>query len=206
MFPLHNSTSVYNSELYDILQCLLHCKQLKLKSPVIFTDSMSATASIKTHLQNDELSLAIRNELFEFRSTVLVWIPSHMGIHGNDLADAAARDAATLHSPPLPVSLHADRCRAYKASLNERWQHIWSNECSSQKLYTVKANYYSMGEPYKNGTARGDHINKSKNWSLQPYSCTPNAQGTDPQLPPLQFTPYNRTYHSPLQALSKYPK
>ena len=96
-FKLPPSASIYTAEALAILKVLKTIIQENISNSVIFSDSQSVLASIMTH---DPLNISsyiifeIRKCLYELNYDVeFVWIPSHVGIEGNELADALAKEA-----------------------------------------------------------------------------------------------------------------
>jgi len=60
----------------------------------ILTDSLSTLASIQNTKKNNEITNDITNLLnTTHKQITLTWIPSHIGIEGNERADAAAIQA-----------------------------------------------------------------------------------------------------------------
>ncbi len=68
-----------------------------------------------------------------FLSTVLAntihfyWIPNHIGIKGNDLADQAAKDAINDDPSSLPVHAvpYSDQRRHKNSYVRSKWQSLW---------------------------------------------------------------------------------
>lgn len=56
----------------------------------------------------------------------MIWIPSHVGIQGNELADTYAKQAIT--SPDAhPINFHTlqDSKNIINKFITNQWQHIW---------------------------------------------------------------------------------
>ena len=72
---------------------------------------------------------------------MFMWVPSHVGIHGNTLVDKAAKDALNHDIPPLPRQsvFHLDLQRQTKLYCKRLWQDDWSNQ-PRNKLFQVLPN------------------------------------------------------------------
>ena len=66
---------------------------------------------------------------------VLCWIPSHVGIPGNEKADAAAKSALSLSITPMKLPATDMLPRVMKL-ISEEWQEIWDC-CADNKLRAV---------------------------------------------------------------------
>jgi ribonuclease HI len=102
MYKLNHGASIFSAELYAIYRACRHINSLTTipKRIVILSDSKSvldalARGGTKTRhsLQCNVLNL-INSILSKDIELNFMWIPSHSGIHGNDLADNVAKNAA----------------------------------------------------------------------------------------------------------------
>ena len=102
---------------------------LQQTTSIIFTDSLSALQSLesqKSQKLHQSLILSILTIIHHLHlknyDVVFCWIPSHIGIIGNEKADQAAKSALNLPnitSYPLPYS---DITCSIKKHLFTRWQ------------------------------------------------------------------------------------
>ena len=95
----------------------------------LFTDSLSSLLSLKSHIEgkNDSfyenliINLAKDNPQVNI---VLIWIPSHCGILGNEKADILAK-LATSHHPDnrlLEIQIEPQECfRLIMNEINRQW-------------------------------------------------------------------------------------
>jgi len=90
--PLGTLSSVFQAEMYAILQCAksddLH--QRHNDSIVICTDSQAALRALSCPKVTSALvleTMAALRELAIFNSVHLLWVPGHTGIPGNEIAD-----------------------------------------------------------------------------------------------------------------------
>lgn len=58
-----------------------------------------------------------------------MWIPSHVGIHGNEMADQEARQATTREWSRQIKIRPGDLMNTWKKRQSFEWQNIWDREC-----------------------------------------------------------------------------
>ena len=69
------------------------------------------------------------------KSIILCWIPSHVGILGNEKADAAAKSALSLPVTRMKLPATGMYPRITKLIFDE-WQEVW-NCCAGHKLHVT---------------------------------------------------------------------
>ena len=70
------------------------------------------------------------------QNVVLCWIPSHVGILGNEKADAAAKTALSLSVTPMKLPA-TDMYPPITKLIFDKWQEEW-NCCAGNKLHGIK--------------------------------------------------------------------
>ena len=140
-FSLPANSSVYTSELVAIQKALCFIEVSDEALHVILTDSLSSLLALRSFYPMHPL---IQDILTRFtalnqtgKSVQFCWIPSHVGIAGNELADAAARRAASAPCTrrfPLPAR---DFYPAADAYVRSQWQCMWDTQ-TRNKLRELK--------------------------------------------------------------------
>ena len=109
-FSLPANASVFSAELIAIDKALCFIEVCDEALHLILTDSMSSLLALRSFNPSDSLVQDILTRLTSLdragKSILFCWIPSHVGITGNELADAAARRAASAPCTrrlPLPA-------------------------------------------------------------------------------------------------------
>jgi len=88
--PSYNS--IFTAEAFAILKACQFASKNAGKS-VICTDSLSSLSAIRNWNHNDPTTQEVRHILSSHpKKITLLWVPSHQGIHGNELADKAAQE------------------------------------------------------------------------------------------------------------------
>ncbi len=111
--PLGSMSSVFQAEVLALSEAALTMSLVwdTKKSINIYSDSLSAIEAIRSYWQMTNLVSECLDNLIalgHLHQLKLVWIPAHAGFHGNEEADALAKEAASETvmgpEPILPVS------------------------------------------------------------------------------------------------------
>lgn len=101
--PIHSSNSIFNAELYAIayaLTTILNFNTPVSKTYAIYSDSLSAIKFLQN--TNPQSYSDLQLQIYETYTNLtnlgfnisLIWIPSHIGIIGNEKADLLAKQAS----------------------------------------------------------------------------------------------------------------
>ena len=136
---LPDGCSIFTAELQAILLALLAVKESRKKKFIICSDSKSALQALNKMKVNIPLvskSLKLLQELRARQVDItFVWVPSHVGIGGNEAADREAKKAlqkeVTATSIPYTDLKHSIASASYR-----EWQARWETE-SYNKLFNI---------------------------------------------------------------------
>jgi len=91
----YQTASIFTAELHAIKLALGIARQTRKNQYVILSDSMSALQAVSHFDLDNQLVLEIITEYTRLikmgKQTVFCWIPSHVGIPGNEKEDSAAK-------------------------------------------------------------------------------------------------------------------
>ena len=140
-FSLPEHSSVFSAELVAIDKALRFIEVSDDTEHVILTDSLSSLLALRAFHPSNPLVQDILSLLTSLDhagiSVSFCWIPSHVGMAGNEQADAAARRAATRPCTrrfPLPAG---DLFPSVATFLRCQWQRKWDAQ-TNNKLKEVK--------------------------------------------------------------------
>jgi len=140
---LNKYSSIFTAELTAIADALSIVDEKDCNEFTVFSDSRSALQAIQhcnsSHpIVNNILSWLIRLAARE-KTIRFCWVPAHVGVAGNELADSAARRVSTsndeIHNASLP---HRDYYAAIKRSTRQHWATSWAETNESNKLRSIK--------------------------------------------------------------------
>ena len=145
-FRLPNNSSVFSAEIKAIDLALNHIEQDAYWRYIIYTDSLSAMKALEGEKTGNPLVVNLLEKLSrlcERADIVFCWLPSHIGISGNEEADKAAKDALSLEVLSFKVPYN-DFKPLINDFLRKVWQQSWSDPANQHnKLFTIKP---SLGE------------------------------------------------------------
>ncbi|GFU38113.1 probable RNA-directed DNA polymerase from transposon X-element [Trichonephila clavipes] len=138
-YRLDTSCSVFTAEAVAIYHALQLIDSNMPRKYCIYTDSMSVLEALENY--NDRCHpvvckiLDITSRLYSKGfDIVFCWLPSHVGIIGNEQADSAAKSATTHLPLAVPLS---DMKRVIMHHIFKIWQESWSQQLDN-KLHSVK--------------------------------------------------------------------
>ena len=126
---LHKQSSIFTAEANALLQALKWIKVSLLKKFIIFSDSHPCLEAICALYPKDAIIRAIRETYTEIKrqgkEVVLCWVPSHIGIDGNEAADTAAKKALRwpVGADQIP---YTDVLPMTKTHVMKSWQSTWN--------------------------------------------------------------------------------
>ena len=103
---LPDNASNFSAEIKAIDLALDHIEQSRNADFIIFSDSLSVVQSLHNRHIEKPLLLDVLlklNDLADINHIVFCWLPSHVGIKGNEKADIATKSALTLNISDLKV-------------------------------------------------------------------------------------------------------
>ncbi|XP_023241135.1 uncharacterized protein LOC111639474 [Centruroides sculpturatus] len=137
-----SNSSIFSAELHAIYLALNYINRKGHRCCVIYTDSVSALQALISSKPSSHSIVIKTQKLFchLIASNFFVkfcWVPGHVGIKGNEEADAAAKAASPLqHIMPIEGG---DLKLVVKNRLAERWQNMWNAQIHN-KLHEIKPN------------------------------------------------------------------
>jgi hypothetical protein len=107
----------------------------------IFSDSLSSKQSFETGRSQSRPNLftEIIDRLYDMVSEiVLIWVPSHIGIQGNEKADALAGSATAKPTVDMEIKWELSDAYAHVARyITAKWQEQWNNGTTGRHRHAV---------------------------------------------------------------------
>ena len=138
---IHPEASIYSAEATALELALEIVKKSSKKSFLILSDSLSCLTTIKQSNTTDTRILQIRQKVSEQidqgKTITFAWLPSHVGIDGNENADKLAKEALKLQCKKTQKIHHMDLRQKVQKHISSLWEKKW-NEQTLNKLHKIK--------------------------------------------------------------------
>ncbi|GBM65109.1 hypothetical protein AVEN_262598-1 [Araneus ventricosus] len=133
-YHLHNCCSVFTAELVLIFCALQEISPSNQHNFIIYTDSMSALETLSHYdIQMHPVASKILSILQFLRkegfNIIFCWVPSHVGISGNEIVDSIAKFASSFLSQDIPYS---DVKKSFVSHLHTTWQKNWDLQMNNK--------------------------------------------------------------------------
>ena len=141
---LPNDASIFSAEIRAIDLALKFIEDKHILNSIIFCDSLSVLQALHHRKLDNPLLVNILNknsQLSTSHNILYCWLPSHIGIRGNEEADRAAKMALSLEPSVFKLPF-TDFKHSIKKYLLQQWQVSW-DDATSNKLHAIKP---SLGE------------------------------------------------------------
>lgn len=112
---IDNRFSIFDAEVLALLHATTIVFNQNIKNVIIATDSLSSIEGLISNIDNSRVSYLLVNLkdnlcILEFRGfkIMIIWIQSHKGIVGNEVADKIAKDSLNIPAlvDELKISYH----------------------------------------------------------------------------------------------------
>uniref|UniRef100_A0A2S2NNA3 RNase H type-1 domain-containing protein n=1 Tax=Schizaphis graminum TaxID=13262 RepID=A0A2S2NNA3_SCHGA len=148
-FSLPPSTNIYTTETYAIFEALKIASSSNSDSFTIIGDSLSALISISNPYSKNELVQHIQKLISTSNKTFsFMWVPSHVGIYGNERADKSANEATLPHNAlKINLTTSSELLDIINTKISDTWQTKWTSVPLSNKLRNIKPSIKKMEFP-----------------------------------------------------------
>ena len=141
---LPDNSSIFTAEAKAIDIALYHIRDQSEKQFIIYSDSLSVLKSLKDLHHRNPLIQQILKKYYYLsvsKEIVFCWLPSHVNIRGNELADLEAKSALSLAITNFKIP-HSDFKSNNHLYINNKCQSVWEIQ-TQNKLNELKPNFNS---------------------------------------------------------------
>ena len=155
---LPDKSSIFSAEIKAIDLALNLVEQSRSNRCIIFSDSLSVSQALFNQKFENPLICDLLERISQIlasKGPVFCWLPSHVGIRSNDLADKSAKSELSLPISDFKVP-QTDFKSSILKHIQSSWQSLWDAD-TYNKLHSVKP---SLGEwyPANRSVRRGEVI------------------------------------------------
>ena len=128
---LPDKASIFTAELEAIVSALHYIKiTVKNNKFVVFSDSKSALQALLSKWDHTTVQIIMSFPVF-LHTVIFCWLPSHMGISGNERADSSAKAALEKDVSNCLFS-YTDTYQYISQYVHDMWQREWDTAVNNK--------------------------------------------------------------------------
>lgn len=137
---LSNETCIMTAELTAIYIACEYVIQHEYINPVIFTDSLASCMYLMKQISDGEFDELTYKICCNASNITIQWIPSHIGLRGNEMADNLARNVQQTTETFDNKILLADACNNFKEAETSQFYDWYKTESinKGRKYYAIQ--------------------------------------------------------------------
>lgn len=135
--------SIFTAECVAMLQAVHYVRHNQLANSVICTDSLSMLLALQTNESNHPIVSDIKDTLHCLKEQnllcVILWVPGHSGIYGNEQADLQAKRAVLLDRTEEVYEVSVQEYVPYiRSACFDQFNSMWVNDTRQTNLKSIK--------------------------------------------------------------------
>lgn len=142
-------TNIFTAENYAILEAIKLTNSLQTNNFLIISDSLSVLIALKNPWPKNEITQITQSEIINSQKNIeFMWVPSHVGIKGNEMADDAASLASkNITSNTIDKISSKDIFTSVRHKTLQAWQLQWDSIPPTNKLKSIKSSVKQWHTP-----------------------------------------------------------
>ena len=133
-----SNATIFTAEANAIDIAINNISKSENKNFLIITDSLSCLMALKSPNEKNPIILKLKQKIHIALSKniniSLLWIPSHVGIEGNEMADELAKEALSNNINKIKIP-YTDFKHNITKIIQSKWQKNWNKETSNKLHY-----------------------------------------------------------------------
>jgi ribonuclease HI len=134
---LQDGSSIFSAEMYAIYKAVEYIKSESLNKALIVSDSLSSLKALQNPEHKETITCFVRQTVLKLKKEIsFLWVPSHVGIFGNEQADKMAKEG--LKKIECTWVTIRDGINICKKKVWEEFQQRWNEVDENNKLKRIK--------------------------------------------------------------------
>jgi ribonuclease HI len=123
---IQSSASIFTAELLAIYDSLAHADNTLYDNITIYSDSRSSMVALQIYLNHNPLVQLVQCRIANSNKDIqFCWVPSHVGVAHNEMADEAARAVIEDTYPDDVLIPRSDLRGVIKYHVTHKWKERW---------------------------------------------------------------------------------